>query len=395
MKITMTPEEKFNKNVGYVLQKIKERELYTKEGQPILYGVTPSELFGVGISHEEEIEVLEKLQEWGTIKNLKETEKWNIFSLEIIRPKFDKFCKKREEIDKKLEGIDENPWLLEESKIIQKEKLFEKKGGGILKKEIIEETNKTLEEQKKIFEKLSKQISSQSKPIKDALEQVGRLQSGYVKNYLTPALQRLAPYLKQAEEEIKRFNEIYRSFKTPYFSKAIISSDLIEIEQRNQIISEIRDLRKLVEELQTKNAERKQEPLLIQIVSGMEGVEKRLEAITKTKKEDSDSSSKIIEKWFNHKNNSIGFRGEIYKPRNEPQAKFIRQLVVRHQRENNNGTVLKEGQRVSEKNLSNEINLTIEQLRHIKKQLKRSFKDKGFPLKIDLNTEGILLIYII
>lgn len=90
-----------------------------------------------------------------------------------------------------------------------------------LKREIIDETNKKLEEQRKIFEKLSEQISSfipqnnisafkqyeellkeiskQSKPIKDALEQAGKLQSTYkltyIKNYLTPALQRLAPYL--------------------------------------------------------------------------------------------------------------------------------------------------------------------------------------------------------
>lgn len=100
-------------------------------------------------------------------------------------------------------------------------------------------------------------------------------------------------------------------------------------------------------------------------------------------------------KWFNPKNNSISFYGNIYKPRNELQAKFIRQLVMKHQRENNKGTVLKEGQRVSEKNLSSEINLTIEQLRHIKKQLQRSFKDKGFPLKIDSHAEGILLVYTI
>jgi len=103
----------------------------------------------------------------------------------------------------------------------------------------------------------------------------------------------------------------------------------------------------------------------------------------------------VIEKWFNYKNNSISFYGDTYKPRREPQAKFIRQLAMKHQREKNNGTILKPGQRVSEKDLSREINLTIEQFRQIKKQLKRSFKDKGFPLKIDADAEGILLIYTI
>lgn len=58
---------------------------------------------------------------------------------------------------------------------------------------------------------------------------------------------------------MKKINEIYSSSKTPYVSKAIVSSNLIEIEQRNQIISEIRNLRKSVEELQVKDTEKKQE----------------------------------------------------------------------------------------------------------------------------------------
>lgn len=102
-----------------------------------------------------------------------------------------------------------------------------------------------------------------------------------------------------------------------------------------------------------------------------------------------------VPKWFNHKNNSISFYGEVYKSRNEAQAQFVKQLVMNHQRENNNGTILKRGQRISENDLSNVINLSIGQVREIKKQLNRCFESKGFPLKIDTNTKGILLIHTI
>jgi len=317
-----------------------------------------------------------------------------------------------------IQEINENPWFSEISKLVRIKKLLEGKRkqseGKIdnndkfypeiispkevltikqveerikkyeektaLKKEVIEEVNKELEEKRKVFEKLGKQFSSlippdnihawerykelsqeiskQAEPMKKALEQLNVVYSGSIQNSLAPVLQRLALSLKRLEEQIKNFNELY---KTPDYSlsEAIISPNLIRAQQEAEIISELKEVRKLIE----KSTIKKDEPIPI--------------------------------KWFNHKNNSISFYGEIYKPRNEPQAKFIRQLVMRHQRENNNGIVLKEGQRVSENNLSSEINSTIEQLRQVKKQLKRSFKDKGFPLKIDSNAEGVLLIYTI
>ena len=37
MKITMIPKEKFDRNIWYALQKIKEKSLYTKEGKPTSY----------------------------------------------------------------------------------------------------------------------------------------------------------------------------------------------------------------------------------------------------------------------------------------------------------------------------------------------------------------------
>lgn len=490
----MTPEEKFHKDVLYVLEQIKEKFLYTQKGKPIEYWVKYVGYRNPVLSSEKEAAIIEKLPEYGIIKirskDVSPSEHYieaEIFYLEIVQPEFDNFYKKLREIDTKLEGIDENPWFSKESKTIKRKRLFKKqrkqskenkislptdpdvieeylnilnriekerqrtpkgepiafpipkgvfiaKGvplpeqeisilrifgqNGIIEitektipiinefdpyensetiravkipdldkftdcrnkllesKEILEGTNKELEEQIKSLKKLEKQISlvarsssvknyeeafekisEQLAPLKDALERIGRAQRT-VKISLTPTLQRLAPSLKKLEKQIKNFDELH---KTPdsFLPKAIISPDLIRVQQGDEMISELKEIRKLIEKSTIKKDELK--PI----------------------------------KWFNHKNNSISFYGDTYKPRGEPQAQFIRQLTTRHQKENNNGTILKPGQRVSEKILSSEINMTIKQLRNIKKQLKRSFKDKGFPLKIDLNAEGILLIYTI
>lgn len=66
----MTPEEKFNKDVWYVLRQIKEKSLYTKEGNPISYWVDFSfiDCTGNSPSAKEEAAILEKLEEWGAIK---------------------------------------------------------------------------------------------------------------------------------------------------------------------------------------------------------------------------------------------------------------------------------------------------------------------------------------
>ena len=108
-----------------------------------------------------------------------------------------------------------------------------------------------------------------------------------------------------------------------------------------------------------------------------------------------NKQGEIKEKWFHYQNSVITFYGKTYKPSKESHAKFIRQLVSRNQKQNNNGTVLKEGERIPEKNLSIMISTTIKELRDIKKQLIRIFKEKQFPLKIDKNADGILLIYTI
>ena len=390
MKITMTPEEEFNQEVLWILHEIKKELLATPKGKRVEFSIR---YYSGAPSAERQRKLLYKLQEW---KALEKIESGDLFADNFLSPpkkylllinqqKFDRFCKK-------WENIDENPWLTERTKIIQRNKLIGKQKGKDIRIDLkvpAEETRKQFEElfeeldkkQKalgkleeqissqickdlsvpiqyfKSYEEITKKISEQLAPFKSALEEISRLQST-TKNYLTPALQRLTAPIKQIEEQIRNLNELYK-VSDHSLSEAIISPDLMLVQQGAEMISELREVRKLIEKYTIKKDET------------------------------------ISVKWFNYKNNSISFHEEIYKPRSEPQARLIRQLVMKCQKENNNGTVLKEGQRVSENNLSNEINLTIEQLRHIKKQLKRSFKDKSFPLKIDSNAEGILLIYTI
>jgi len=117
--------------------------------------------------------------------------------------------------------------------------------------------------------------------------------------------------------------------------------------------------------------------------------------IQELKKQNGEASKTEKINWFNHKNNVINFYGETYKPRSEPQAKFIKELTRKHQRQTNTGTILSPGERILETVLANQINVPIKQIKGIKKQLKRNFKSKSFPLKIDSNAEGILLIYTI
>jgi len=100
--MNLTPEEKFNKDIWYVLQKIKERALYSKQSSSIVsYRVIDANFIGGEIFYDNEIETLEKIQEMEAVKNLKETEEYNVFSLEIIQPKFDEIYKKYRELASK------------------------------------------------------------------------------------------------------------------------------------------------------------------------------------------------------------------------------------------------------------------------------------------------------
>ena len=108
--------------------------------------------------------------------------------------------------------------------------------------------------------------------------------------------------------------------------------------------------------------------------------------------EDSVAQLSEVKKWFNHKNNSLIFYDKLYKPRKGIQGKIIRNLVMRHQEENTSGKILKPGEKIREEELAIIVGSTIHKLSEVRKQLKRTFKERGFPLKIDLDSEGILLI---
>jgi hypothetical protein len=65
MKIKMTLEEKFRKNIWYVLQEIHRKSLYLKKGEPIKYEFDLNIVVAGSPGFEEEEGVLYKLQEWG------------------------------------------------------------------------------------------------------------------------------------------------------------------------------------------------------------------------------------------------------------------------------------------------------------------------------------------
>lgn len=104
-------------------------------------------------------------------------------------------------------------------------------------------------------------------------------------------------------------------------------------------------------------------------------------------------NGKISEEWFDYRTNSISFGGSNYTPNNTAQGKFIRQLSIRCQKQNKNGDILEKGDRVSSTFLANDAGVTAKEILSIRKQLMRTFKDNKFPLEIDKNSDGILLIY--
>lgn len=99
--ITVTPiEEKFNRDIGSVLHKIKEQALYTTKDSPIVYYI---DLLSMATNPlpEREGPLLKKIEEWGGIDIAGEAavpseiliEGWNIF-LNINQPKFDELFNK-------------------------------------------------------------------------------------------------------------------------------------------------------------------------------------------------------------------------------------------------------------------------------------------------------------
>jgi len=64
----MNPEEKFIKDVWYVLQEIQRKSLYTKKGSPVKYELDPNAITEYSLGSEEKESVLYKLQEWRAIE---------------------------------------------------------------------------------------------------------------------------------------------------------------------------------------------------------------------------------------------------------------------------------------------------------------------------------------
>jgi len=456
----MTPEEKFNQEVWWILQEIKKEQLATPKGERVEFNIRQPDKSGIIPLVERQRKLLYKLQELGVLKVEIGDAFYTLFDepkkyfLSICQQKFDKFYKK-------WGGIDENPWLSEESRITQRKKLFkgqqkqskentinfptdpevieeylnilnriekerqrtpkgepiafpvpkgilyakgvplpeqetsilrifeqdgiieitektipiidefdpyensetiravkipdldkfknyrdklselknqsgksykERKADAearakeikkqleemnmnikqeekeIVKKEIIEETNKKLEEQRKAFEKLGKQFSSlispdsirawerykklsqeiskQAEPMKKALEQLNAVYSGSTQNSLAPVFQRLAESIKPIGEQMKKWDEIYRD--TQPHDSFLISPEIIQARQKTETILTIRSIETLLQKLLSKD---KQEPTPVEIVKPKEfeikGLEKGLETIAnKMRKED-------------------------------------------------------------------------------------------------------------
>jgi len=122
----MTPEEKFNQDVLWVLQKIKEKYLATPEKQPApsenlyrshLVNIKPHGVeiwLNYGNEFSQRKNIIYKLQEWKAFKVLDETRgdfdyEGTRFILEILQPKFDELYKKYETANN-LKGANEQ-WV--------------------------------------------------------------------------------------------------------------------------------------------------------------------------------------------------------------------------------------------------------------------------------------------
>jgi len=110
----MTPEERFNNELLYVLNQIKQKALYTRKDRYIEYWVSFVE-DNAKITAEKESLILDKLEELGAIKIISKDASPSdimveayVYSLEIKQPKFDELydelrepLRKKEEYEKK------------------------------------------------------------------------------------------------------------------------------------------------------------------------------------------------------------------------------------------------------------------------------------------------------
>jgi DNA-binding Lrp family transcriptional regulator len=171
--MNLTPEEKFNQEVWWILQEIKKDWLTTPEDKRVEFNIRTSSNTHINTPAEEtQRKLLRKLEKQGIIKIVKELFispaldspllgtvyglKPKGFILEVLQPKFDKFYKKWGEID-------ENPWLTKESKVIQRKKLFAKQR---------EEAETYAEEIKRQFAEMDKKQKEKEVLKKEIIEEI-------------------------------------------------------------------------------------------------------------------------------------------------------------------------------------------------------------------------------
>jgi len=138
---------------------------------------------------------------------------------------------------------------------------------------------------------------------------------------------------------------------------------------------------------------------------GFEGLEKSISNIVKLSHLDTRIYVKLgiagktamkeeeYKSWFDIKDCCIFFGKMVYKPKFITQKKVIKQLVILHQEKDVKGNITNPGTRIKEENLCNELDIKPDRFVAIKKQLDRDFKAKRFPLILDCNDKGILLIH--
>lgn len=102
----MTPEEKFNEEVWWVLQKIRTEELRTRRDEPIEWVMQARPLIGAGIPPiGVRQKILLKLEEWGAIRIIEQDTqdttygKDFIYTFELIHQKFNDLYKVYQEVN--------------------------------------------------------------------------------------------------------------------------------------------------------------------------------------------------------------------------------------------------------------------------------------------------------
>ena len=255
------------------------------------------------------------------------------------------------------------------------------------------------EELRKNAEKALRQVNESLAPQLDALESVGKSVSR-IFNGVTPMAQ---THFDAMNQMAKNLEPVIREFEKnqEWIKRIYESSTISSVEAMNPII---KDIEKSLEESRKLYEGYKSNKTIMIPVTPRErptGHDKEILAelkilreffIKNSHPETGESQTQPLS-WFNSRTCAITFNGERYLPRQQAHAKLLRYLFANHQEKKNNGEILKEGQRMTEANLAGILDLTIQEFREIKKQVDRKFRENNFPLKIDKNVDGILLIH--